>query len=227
MENVGARVLVVDDEDAIRDMLEYGLQQAGFSVVTVPNGREMLDAIPAWRPEVIVLDVMLPEIDGFTLLPSARRLTDAPIIMLSARTETAQKVAGLARGADDYVGKPFEIEELIARLNSALRRPRMEQREICRYADVTVDVARRTVHRGQRRITCSTREFDLLLAFVRNAEVVLTRSMLLDLVWGADRDVLPNTVETYISYVRAKIDSGETVKLIHTLRGAGYVMRAE
>jgi DNA-binding response OmpR family regulator len=226
MENVGARVLVVDDEDAIREMLEYGLQQAGFSVLTVPGGRHMLEAIPAWRPEVIVLDVMLPEIDGFTLLPSARRLTDAPIIMLSARTETAEKVAGLTRGADDYVGKPFEIEELIARLNSALRRPRIALGEVYRYADVTVDVRRRSVHRAQRRIHLSTREFDLLLTFVRNPDVVFTRSMLLDLVWGVDRDIVPNTVETYISYLRAKIDSGEPVKLIHTLRGVGYTMRA-
>jgi DNA-binding response OmpR family regulator len=207
-------------------MLAYGLQQAGFAVTTVPTGREMLEAIPAWRPEVIVLDVMLPEIDGFTLLPSARRLTDAPIIMLSARNETAEKVAGLTRGADDYVGKPFEMDELIARLASALRRPKMEFRELYRYADVTVDPRRRAVHRGSRRIHLSAREFDLLLTFVRNPEVVFTRNMLLDLVWGTDRDIVPNTVETYISYLRAKIDSTEPVKLIHTLRGVGYAMRA-
>jgi DNA-binding response OmpR family regulator len=226
MESVGARVLVVDDEDAIREMLDYGLRQAGFSVRTVADGVEMLATIPAWSPEVIVLDVMLPNIDGFTLLPSVRRLTDAPIIMLSAKTETAQKVTGLSRGADDYVGKPFELEELIARLNSALRRPRMELREQYRYADILVDVGRRSVYRGQRRIDLSTREFDLLLTFVRNPEQVFTRSMLLDLVWGVDRDIVPNTVETYISYLRAKIDSTEPVKLIHTLRGVGYAMRA-
>jgi DNA-binding response OmpR family regulator len=186
----------------------------------------MLRVIAEWVPEVIVLDVMLPNVDGFTLLPSVRRLTDAPIIMLSAKTETAQKVTGLARGADDYVGKPFELEELIARLNSALRRPRMELREKFRYADVTVDVGRRSVFRGQRRIDLSTREFDLLLTFVRRPEQVFTRSMLLDLVWGVDRDVVPNTVETYISYLRAKIDSNEPVKLIQTLRGVGYALRA-
>ncbi len=226
MESVGARVLVVDDEAALREMLDYGLRQAGFAVRTVADGAEMLEAIPAWSPEVIVLDVMLPNIDGFTLLPSVRRLTDAPIVMLSAKNETAQKVTGLSRGADDYVGKPFELEELIARLNSALRRPRMELREQYRYADVMVDVGRRTAYRGQRRIHLSTREFDLLLTFVRNPEQVLTRSALLDLVWGVDRDIVPNTVETYISYLRAKIDSNENVKLIHTLRGVGYAMRA-
>jgi len=226
MENVGARVLVVDDEDALREMLDYGLHQAGFAVRTVADGAEMLREVADWAPEIIVLDVMLPNVDGFTLLPSVRRLTDVPIIMLSAKTETAQKVTGLARGADDYVGKPFELEELIARLNSALRRPRMELREKFRYADLTVDVGRRLVHRGARRIELSTREFDLLLTFVRNPEQVFTRSMLLDLVWGVDRDIVPNTVESYISYLRAKIDSNEDVKLIQTLRGFGYSMRA-
>jgi DNA-binding response OmpR family regulator len=223
---VGSRVLVVDDEDAIREMLNYGMRQAGFEVRTVADGRQMLQAIPEWEPEIIVLDVMLPEIDGFTLLPSVRRLTDAPIIMLSAKTETAEKVAGLARGADDYVGKPFELEELIARINSALRRPRMELREQLRYADVLIDLSRRAVFRGARRIELSPREFDLLVTFMRNPERVFTRSMLLDLVWGVDRDIVPNTVETYISYLRAKIDSNESVKLIHTFRGAGYAMRA-
>ncbi|GAC1300685.1 MAG: response regulator transcription factor [Vulcanimicrobiaceae bacterium] len=226
MERPGARILVVDDEAAIRDLLEYGLGQAGFVVRSTGEAPAALELVRAWTPEVIILDVMLPDIDGFELLPMLRRLTDAPIVMLSARTETAEKVAGLSRGADDYVGKPFELEELVARLHSALRRPRMQRRESFRYADLTVDVGRRTAFRGIRRVDLSTREFDLLLALVRNAEHVFTRSDLLDLVWGVDRDVVPNTVETYISYVRAKIDSGESVKLIQTLRGVGYVMRA-
>ncbi|GAC1303381.1 MAG: response regulator transcription factor [Vulcanimicrobiaceae bacterium] len=226
MEVPGGRVLVVDDEAAIRDLLEYGLGQAGFVVRSVGDAPGALEVVRAWTPEVIVLDVMLPEIDGFALLPMLRRLTDAPIVMLSARAETAEKVAGLSRGADDYVGKPFELEELVARLQSALRRPRMEARESFRYGDLTVDVGRRTTYRGTRRVDLSTREFDLLLTLVRNAEHVFTRSDLLDLVWGVDRDVVPNTVETYISYLRAKIDSGEAVKLIQTLRGVGYVMRA-
>jgi len=225
VETIGARVLVVDDEVAIRDLLDYGLGQAGFSVRSVGDGRTALDAVRQWSPEVIVLDVMLPEIDGFTLLPALRRITDVPIVMLSARTETAEKVAGLSRGADDYVSKPFELEELIARLHSALRRPRMELRQTFAYGDLTVDVGRRSVFRGNRRVELSTREFDLLVTLVRNPEHVFTRSQLLDLVWGVDRDVVPNTVETYISYLRAKIDSGEAVKLIHTLRGVGYALR--
>ena len=226
METVGARVLVVDDEAAIRDLLEYGLGQAGFSVQSAIDGREAIEAIRSWSPEVIILDVMLPETDGFTLLPALRRLTDVPIVMLSAKTETAEKVAGLSRGADDYIGKPFELEELIARLHSALRRPRMELRQTFAYADLSVDLARRSVYRGNRRVELSTREFDLLLTFVRHPEQVFTRTQLLDLVWGVDRDVVPNTVETYVSYLRAKLDSGEAVKLIQTLRGVGYPRRA-
>lgn len=222
----GARVLVVDDEAAIRDLLEYGLGQAGFDVRSARDGKAAMELVRSWTPEVIVLDVMLPEIDGFTLLPALRRLTDVPILMLSAKTETAEKITGLARGADDYLGKPFEIEELIARLHSALRRPRLQQRETFRYADLVIDVSRHAVHRGKRRIDLSTREFDLLLTFVQHPERVFTRAQLLDLVWGVDRDVVPNTVETYVSYLRAKIDSGEEVKLIQTLRGVGYVLRA-
>jgi len=227
VESVGARILVVDDEVAIRELLEYGLGQAGFAVRSVGNGRDALEVIRLWSPELIILDVMLPETDGFTLLPALRRLTDVPIVMLSAKTETAEKVAGLSRGADDYVGKPFELEELVARLHSALRRPRMELRQTFAYADLVVDVSRRSVHRGARRIELSTREFELLLTFVRHPEHVFTRSQLLDLVWGVDRDVVPNTVETYVSYLRAKLDSGEGVKLIQTLRGVGYAMRAQ
>ena len=226
MDSIGAKVLVVDDEAAMRDLLEYGLGQAGFEVRAVSNGRLALDAVKSWPPEIIILDVMLPELDGFTLLPALRRITEAPIVMLSARSETSEKITGLSRGADDYIAKPFELEELIARIHTALRRPRLELRQTLHYADLTVDVARRTTFRGSRRVELTTREFDLLLTFVRNPERVFTRSELLDLVWGIDRDIGMNTVETYVSYLRAKIDSGEPVRLIQTMRGVGYTLRA-
>ena len=226
MESINAKVLVVDDEAPIRDMLEYGLDRAGFSVRAVADGRASLDLLRSWRPDIIVLDVMLPEMDGITLLPELRRLTEVPIVMLSARSETGDKVSALSSGADDYVAKPFELEELVARLNSALRRPRLELRQNFSYEDLSVDLERRAVFRGSRRIELSTREFDLLLTFVRNPERVFSRSELLDLVWGVDRDVVPNTVETYISYLRAKLDSGEAIRLIQTLRGVGYALRA-
>ncbi len=221
-----ARVLVVDDERALRELLEYGLAQAGFAVRSVAEGSAALPLLQAWAPDLIVLDVMLPGTDGLTLLPEIRRLTTAPVVMLTARTEVTEKVAGFSAGADDYVGKPFDLEELVARLRTLLRRPRIEHRETFTYADLSIDPTARTVYRGNRRIELSPREFDLLRVFAEHAEDVLTRSELLDLVWGVDRDVIPNTVETYVSFLRAKLDSGERVKLIQTLRGAGYSLRA-
>lgn len=220
------RVLVVDDEAGLRELLRYGLEQAGFAVTSAADGSAALDHLREHGSDAIVLDVMLPERDGFALLPEIRRLTTAPVVMLTAKTEIAEKVAGLAAGADDYVGKPFDLEELVARLRTLLRRPQFERRERLEYGDLVLDVASRTVTRVNRRIELSPREFDLLRVFVERAECVLTRGQLLDLVWGIDRDVIPNTVETYVSFLRAKIDSGERTKLLHTLHGVGYVLKA-
>jgi DNA-binding response OmpR family regulator len=220
------RVLVVDDERGLRELLEYGLAQAGFTVRSVTDGSAALPVLDSWDPDVIVLDVMLPGGDGFSVLPEIRQRTTAPVVMLTARTEVAERVAGLTAGADDYVGKPFDLEELVARLRTLLRRPAIEERETLTYADLSVDARSRSVWRGNRRIELSPREFDLLVTFAQHAEEVLTRSQLLDLVWGIDRDVVPNTVETYVSFLRAKIDSGEPVKLIQTLHGVGYALRA-
>lgn len=220
------RVLVIDDERGLRELLEYGLGHAGFSVRCVSEGRAALALLETWPPDVIILDVMLPGRDGFALLPDLRAITTAPVVMLTARTEVAERVAGLVAGADDYVGKPFDLEELVARLHTLLRRPAIERRETLEYADLSLDTPSRTVYRGNRRIELSAREFDLLRVFAEHAEQVLTRSELLDLVWGIDRDVIPNTVETYVSFLRAKVDSGEQIKLIQTLRGVGYSLRA-
>lgn len=221
-----AKVLVVDDERALRELLEYGLGQAGFHVRSATEGASALPLIATWTPDLIVLDVMLPGPDGFALLPEIRRMTTAPVVMLTARTETAEKVAGLSAGADDYVSKPFDLDELVARLRTLLRRPRIDQSESLTYRDLTINLLSRSVFRANRRIELTPREFDLLRVFAERAEEVLTRSQLLDLVWGIDRDVIPNTVETFVSFLRAKIDSGESVKLIQTLRGAGYSLRA-
>lgn len=219
-------MLVVDDDAGLRDLLEYGLGRAGFNVRSVPDGQGALLLLREYSPDLVVLDVMLPEIDGIALLPEIRRMTPVPVVMLTARTELTEKLAGFSAGADDYVGKPFDLDELIARLRTLLRRPQFERTETLEYADLVLDLVRRTVSRGRRRIDLSPREFDLLRAFAERPETVLTRSELLDLVWGIDRDVIPNTVETYVSYLRAKIDSGERVKLIQTLRGIGYALKA-
>jgi DNA-binding response OmpR family regulator len=221
------RVLVIDDERGLRELLEYGLGRAGFAVRSVTSGSAALELLRAWAPHLVVLDVMLPDADGLRLLPEIRAMTTAPVVMLTARTEVAERVAGLSAGADDYVGKPFDLEELIARLHTLLRRPAIEHREPLTYADLSIDTPSRTVYRGNRRVELSAREFDLLRVFAEHAEEVLSRSELLDMVWGIDRDVIPNTVETYVSFLRAKLDSGEPIKLIQTLRGIGYTLRAE
>jgi DNA-binding response OmpR family regulator len=220
-----AKVVVIDDERHLRELLELGLGEDGFEVRSAADGRTGLQLVRDWRPDAIVLDVMLPFVDGLELLPMLRRITEAPILMLSAKADTDDRITGLRRGADDYIPKPFEMTELVARLHSALRRPRLEQPSIVAYNDLSIDLDRREVKRGDRRIDLSAREYALLLTFVRNPERVFTRDQLLDLVWGTDRDVGPGAVETYVSYLRAKIDAGFEPKLIRTIRGAGYALR--
>ena len=220
-----AKVVVIDDERHLRELLELGLGEDGFEVRSAADGRSGLQLVRDWRPDAIVLDVMLHFVDGLELLPMLRRITEAPILMLSAKADTDDRITGLRRGADDYIPKPFEMTELVARLHSALRRPRLEQPSIVAYSDLSIDLDRREVKRGDRRIDLSAREYALLLTFVRNPERVFTRDQLLDLVWGTDRDVGPGAVETYVSYLRAKIDAGFEPKLIRTIRGAGYALR--
>ena len=216
------RLLVVDDERPIREMLELGLKSRGFEVRSVADGPAAIPVIQEWKPELILLDVMLPKVDGLSMLPLLRRLTEAPIVMLSAKGELDDRVRGLDRGADDYVAKPFEMSELVARLRSALRRPRLEHVEVISYADVEVELETRTVRRGGRTLDLSPLEYDLFVTLLRHPRRVFSRDQLLDLVWGDDADVGPGNVERYISYVRAKVDDGAATRLIHTIRGVGY-----
>jgi DNA-binding response OmpR family regulator len=216
------RLLVVDDERPIREMLELGLQSRGFDVRSVADGQAAIPLVREWKPEIILLDVMMPKIDGLPMLPMLRRLTEAPIVMLSAKGEVESRVAGLDRGADDYVAKPFEMSELVARLRSALRRPRLEHVEVIAYADVEVELQTRTVRRGGRVLDLSPLEYDLFVTLLRHPRRVFTREQLLDLVWGDDSEVGPGNVERYVSYVRAKVDEGTATRLIHTIRGVGY-----
>jgi DNA-binding response OmpR family regulator len=219
--------LVVDDERNIRELLEIGLGDEGYDVRTAPDGQAALQIAREWSPDAIVLDVMLPKIDGIALLPMFRKLTEAPILMLSAKSETGDKIAGLHSGADDYVAKPFEMAELTARLETALRRPKLAAPQVIRFSDLEINLETRVATRGQRRISLSAREYDLLVALVRNPNRVFSRDQLLDQVWGTERFVGPGAVETYISYLRAKIDHGFPKRLIHTHRGVGYSLREE
>ena len=219
------RVAVIDDEESVRKMLEVALGLEGFEVRSAGDGVEGLSLVRSWQPDCIVLDVMLPKVDGLTLLPMIRRLTEVPIIMLTARGEVRDRIDGIRAGADDYLPKPFDLEELATRLHAALRRPRLREVNVLAYEDLELDLEARTVRRGAKFINLSTREFDLLAALARRPRRVFTRDELIRLVWGNDRDTSTQTVETYISYLRGKIDEAAQRALIQTVRGVGYVLR--
>lgn len=217
-----SRVAVVDDDRFVREMLELGLTREGFAVRTASDGQAALELVREWDPEIIVLDVMMPKIDGITLLPRLRQITQAPILMLTAKGETADKVLSLGAGADDYLVKPFVFEELIARLQAKLRRPQLIEDDVLRWREVAVNPTTREVWRGQDHLDLTQREFDLLEVFMREPRRVFSKDHLLELVWGHDFEGGPNIVETYISYLRAKIDRTDQPSFIRTVRGVGY-----
>lgn len=220
-------VLVIDDEPNMREMLEIGLSQHGFAVLCASDGVQALAMLEREQPDIIVLDVMMPKIDGVSLVPMIRRVTEAPIVMLSARTDTQDKIAALTAGAEDYVAKPFDLGEIAARLRSQLRRPQLAQRDVIRYADIVMDVNTRAVERAGEALVLTTREFDLLATLLREPGRVFTREQLLDRVWGLDAAVEPNVVETYISYLRSKLGDRGDKPLIRTIRRVGYTARTD
>jgi DNA-binding response OmpR family regulator len=219
------RVAVIDDERTMREMIEIGLVQEGFAVRTAPDGITGLDLVRDWLPHCIVLDVMMPKLDGLAAIAHIHRLTEAPIVMLTARGEVRDRIMGLAAGADDYLSKPFDLGELAVRIRAALRRPHLAKVTALRVADLEIDLETRLVRRGERRIELSAREFDLLVALARRPGRVYRREELLNSVWGVDCEVSANSVETYIHYLRGKIDDGSAIRLIQTIRGVGYVLR--
>jgi DNA-binding response OmpR family regulator len=220
------RILAIEGEPEMRTILEHGLGNLGFEVKVVTDARVAVSTMNEWMPQAILLGGRLPGIDTGSLIASLRRITDVPILLICGDSGTSDKVLALSRGADDHIAKPFDLEEVAAYIHARLRRPRMETRDVINYADITIDVTQRKVARAGQPIDLSTREFDLLLTLARHPEQVFTRSQLLDLVWGMDRAVTPATVETYISYLRSKIDKGGP-SVIHTLRGVGYTMRMQ
>jgi DNA-binding response OmpR family regulator len=223
----GSKVLVIDDERPMRDMLQMGLERHGYAVRTLPDGRGVEAAVNDWHPDAIVLDVMLPFADGFMLLPALRRQTQAPIIMLTAKGALDDKLTGLNLGADDYMPKPFAFPELVGRLEACMRRPHIAAPEMLRFSDLVVDLKTREVRRGERRIDLTNKEFKLLVVLMREPRRVFGKEELLRLVWGEDFEGEVGNVETYISYVRTKIDEVGQHSLIHTIRGAGYSLRGE
>jgi len=219
------RILVVDDELEIREMLELNLNVRGYAVRSAPDGVEGLALIRDWQPDLIILDVLMPKIDGFTLLPMIRRMTEAPVIMLTAKSELGDKVKGLGSGADDYLAKPFEVAELVARLDSALRRPALHRRMTLTFADLSLDMQTYVVTRGGSRIDLTAREFSVLATLLRHPGHVFSREHLFAAVWGAESDAEVGIVDRTISNLRAKVDQSFEKKLIQTIRGIGYSVR--
>jgi two-component system OmpR family response regulator len=221
------RVLVVDDQESITDLISTALRYEGFTVKTAATGRAATAAVADFRPHLVILDVMLPDYDGFEV---HRRLTrdgmDTPVLFLTARDATEDKVRGLTMGADDYVTKPFSLEELVARVRAVLRRSHGDGRGPARlaFADLEMDEDTREVWRGGKAVQLTTTEFNLLRYLLVNARRVLSKSQILDHVWQYDFDGDANVVETYISYLRKKVDRVDP-PLIHTIRGAGYSLR--
>ena len=220
------RVLVVDDDPSIREALDRALRLEGFGVSTRPDGEGALAAVDEAPPDVMVLDVMMPGISGVEVVRRLRGGGQAlPICVLSARDELADRVAGLRAGADDYLVKPFELEELVARLQALLRR-RPDRPDVpIELGDLRIDPARRRVRRGDRELDLTGREFELLETFARHPGIVLSRRQLLEQVWGYTFEVDGNVVDQFVSYLRRKLEAEGEQRVIHTVRGVGFVLR--
>jgi two-component system response regulator MprA len=221
------RILVVDDEPAVRESLERALRLEGYDVELAANGSEALAAVTKQPADAIVLDLMMPRIDG---LEVCRRLraegNRTPILVVTARDAVADRVAGLDAGADDYIVKPFALDELLARLRALLRRTRSEAAgEVLRFADLTLDPVAHEVKRGDREIELTRTEFLLLELFMQHPRQVLTRSVIFERVWEYDFGPNSNSLTVYIGYLRRKTEAGGEPRLLHTVRGVGYILR--
>ena len=223
------RILVVDDDRAVRESLRRSLSFNGYTVDLAEDGVEALEAINNDRPDAVVLDVMMPRMDGLEVCRQLRSTgDDLPILVLTARDSVSERVGGLDAGADDYLPKPFALEELLARLRALLRRTGPEESSesaVMTFADLTLDPGTREVHRGKRAISLTRTEFALLEMLIANPRRVLTRSRILEEVWGFDFPTSGNALEVYVGYLRRKTEAEGEPRLIHTVRGVGYVLR--
>ncbi len=220
-------VLVADDDERIAASVRRALIYEGYDVSVVHDGAEALRAARDHLPDLLILDIMMPEIDGVEVCRRIREDGDVPVLMLTAKDAVADRVLGLDAGADDYLVKPFAYDELLARVRSLLRRRDPSGREILRSSDVIADVEGLEVRRGDRSIELTALEFRLLEYFMRNERIVLSRSRVLESVWGLDVDTTSNVVDVYVGYLRTKLEADGEPRLIHTVRGAGYVLRAD
>jgi two-component system response regulator MprA len=217
----------VDDELAVRESLRRALALEGHDVVLASDGREALATLARSAPDLVVLDVLMPEIDGLEVCRRLRAAGDrTPVLMLTARTEVEERVAGLDAGADDYLGKPFALDELLARVRALLRRTPSSD-EPLRFSDLVLDPAARTASRNGRPIELTRTEFALLELFLHSPRRVLTRSEILVAVWGYDFGPTSNSLEVYVGYLRRKTEAGGAARLLQTVRGVGYVLREQ
>lgn len=223
------RILIIEDEKQIARFIELELQHEGYSTETAYDGRDGLKAVERNGSDLVLLDIMLPGINGMEVCRRIRQFSEVPIIMLTARDEVTDKVMGLDLGANDYITKPFAIEELLARIRNALRKkgqPSQPQKNLV-VGDLRMDMSKHQVVKANETIDLTKKEYDLLEYLLRNKGIVLTRDQILENVWGYDYAGDTNVVDVYIRYLRSKVDGTHDVKLIQTVRGVGYVLREE
>jgi DNA-binding response OmpR family regulator len=222
------RILIIEDEAEIAGYLRRGLAFEGFGVEVAGDGASGLAAARERPPDLVVLDLMLPGIDGLEVARRLRAASQVPIIILTARDAVPDRVKGLESGADDYLVKPFHFDELLARVRVQLRRQQGgQQNDVLRYGPLTLDTAARDVHIGQRRVELTAKEYELLELFMRNPQQVLTREVIYDRVWGYDFGGESNIIEVYVRYLRQKLEATGETRLIQTVRGVGYILRDE
>jgi len=223
------KILVVDDERAVRESLRRALELEGYEIELAADGQEALQRLEAngdGQPDAVILDVLMPVVDGLEVCRRIRRSGNrVPVLMLTARDEIENRVAGLDAGADDYVTKPFALEELVARVRALLRRTSVGEDEVLRFADLELDPGTREVRRGRDLIELTRTEFALLELFMTNPRQVLTRSIIFERVWGYDFGFASNSLDVYIGYLRRKTEAGDKPRLIQTVRGVGYALR--
>ncbi len=219
------RILVVDDDPEIVSFVKRGLAYEGFTVDSAGDGTEALIKAREREPDLIVLDIMMPGLDGIEVSKRLRQGSDVPILLLTAKGAVTDKVAGLESGADDYLVKPFAFDELLARVRALLRRRQPKEGETLLFSDLSLDTATRQVKRGNETIELTAQEFNLLELFMRHPRQVLKRDLIYDKVWGYDFEGYSNVIEVYVRYLRTKLEVGGRHRLIHTVRGVGYVLK--
>lgn len=221
------KLLVVDDDAHITRMLQRALSFEGYEVATAADGKEALDQFHSFHPDLIILDVMMPHLDGWDVVEAIRKESNTLILMLTAKDELEDRVFGLDLGADDYLVKPFALDELLARIRALLRRQSPEDRQVLEYAYLQINLLERQVYRHGTPLHLTAKEFELLLYFMQHPRQVLTKEQILDAVWGYEYVGESNVVEVYIAMLRQKLEEHDNPRIIQTVRGVGYVLRSE